>query len=150
MSWSLHVQWTCTCDDYQMLEEASGRPLPALLVSAQSLLQMQHGSAPARLFLRSLDQLGHQGSSNGMALVNEWPLFFASHECQSRLPFDPPSYLHTSLSSVGTSSPDSISTVAKPPIMYRVPARLTRLTELRSWGNSVKASHLGEHRRAKS
>lgn len=33
--------------------------------------------------------------------------------------------------------------MAKPPMAYRDPARLTKLMELLSWGNSVITSHLG-------
>lgn len=51
-------------------------------------------------------------------------------------------HLQMSLSSVGTNSPDSVSSVAKPPMAYRVPARLTRLSELRSWGKASKGAHL--------
>lgn len=51
-------------------------------------------------------------------------------------------HLQMSLSSVGTNSPDSVSSVAKPPMAYRVPARLTRLSELRSCGKASKGAHL--------
>ena len=33
--------------------------------------------------------------------------------------------------------------MAKPPMAYRDPAKLTKLMELLSWGNSVITSHLG-------
>lgn len=36
----------------------------------------------------------------------------------------------------------SIWMIAKPPTAYRKPPLLTRFTELLSWGNSVKGSHL--------
>lgn len=54
----------------------------------------------------------------------------------------PRAHLQMSLSSVGTNSPDSVSSVAKPPMAYRVPARLTRLSELRSCGKASKGAHL--------
>lgn len=51
-------------------------------------------------------------------------------------------YCQTSVTSVGATSLFSIWTMAKPPTAYREPPLLSRLTELLSWGNSVKGSHL--------
>lgn len=44
--------------------------------------------------------------------------------------------------SLGAHSLLSFSTMAKPPTAYSSPPQLTRLTELLSWGNSVKGDHL--------
>ena len=51
-------------------------------------------------------------------------------------------YCQTSVTSVGATSLFSIWIMAKPPTANRAPPVLTRFTELRSWGNSVKGSHL--------
>lgn len=51
-------------------------------------------------------------------------------------------YCQMSMISLGAHSLSSFSTMAKPPIAYSSPPQLTRLTELLSWGNSVKGDHL--------
>lgn len=57
-------------------------------------------------------------------------------------------YCQTSVTSVGATCLSSIWIIAKPPTAYREPLLLTRLTELLSWGNSVKGSHLRRPRRS--
>lgn len=51
-------------------------------------------------------------------------------------------YCQMSMISMGAHSLFSISTMAKPPMAYSSPPQLTRLTELLSWGNSVRGDHL--------
>lgn len=51
-------------------------------------------------------------------------------------------YCQMSMISLGAHSLSSFSTMAKPPTAYNAPPQLTRLTELLSWGNSVKGDHL--------
>lgn len=51
-------------------------------------------------------------------------------------------YCQMSMISLGAHSLFSFSTMAKPPTVNSSPPQLTRLTELLSWGNSVKGDHL--------
>lgn len=44
--------------------------------------------------------------------------------------------------SLGAHSLFSFSAMVKPPTVNNWPPQLTRLTELLSWGNSVKGDHL--------
>lgn len=51
-------------------------------------------------------------------------------------------YCQMSRTSLGAHSLFSFSTMAKPPRVHNCPPQLPRLTELLSWGNSVKGDHL--------
>lgn len=47
-----------------------------------------------------------------------------------------------SVTSLGANSLDSSCIIAKPPIAYKAPPKVTKLMELLSWGNSGIISHL--------
>lgn len=96
----------------------------------------QHATPLLLIILIPKQQANHISDERKQKVKVKWKL-------QKRMvPLGEKTYCQTSVTSVGATSLLSVWTMAKPPTAYSEPPLLTRLTELLSWGNSVKGSHL--------